>query len=202
MSETRQIDEQRLEEDVAYRYEYLAEFMGFDSDDVSAIHATAPKLFPLLPAVVEATYDKLLHFSATRRHFVPRQHGYEGELPESDEALNHDAGQIRFRKEHLRRYLMTVIGNPYDARMTKYLDVVGKIHTPKAGNKQIDVPLVQMNALMGVMSDMLLKAVSNLELDAEQKTRTLLAYNKLLWIQNDLINRHYAEPQPVLAKNQ
>lgn len=31
--------------------------------------------------------------------------------------------------------------------------MVGKIHTARAGNSQINVPLYQMNALMGLLSD-------------------------------------------------
>ena len=67
----------------------------------------------------------------------------------------------------------------------------GKIHTPKAGNDEIDVPLVQMNALMGLISDQLVQAVMESPLSAEDRLETLRAFNKLLWIQNDLINRHY-----------
>lgn len=80
---------------------------------------------------------------------------------------------------------------PYDGKMVEYLDMVGKIHTPKAGSKQIDVPLVQMNALMGFVADALVATVLGLGLDRETEVRTLRAFNKLLWVQNDLITRHY-----------
>lgn len=75
--------------------------------------------------------------------------------------------------------------------MVQYLDMVGKIHTPHAGNTEIEVPLVQMNALMGVISDVLLSAISNWPLAPDVKLRTIRAFNKLLWIQNDFITRHY-----------
>lgn len=189
------IDEQKLETDLQYRYEYLAEFIGFDADDVAAIHASAPKIMPFANDLVEATYDKLLSYDATARHFLPRQHGYEGELPQSLESLTQNNEQIQFRKEHLRRYLMNLVGNAYDARMVNYLDVVGKIHTPQFGNKQLDVPLVQMNALMGLVADELFDAILGLGLDRATEIRTLQAFNKLLWIQNDLINRHYQAEQ-------
>jgi hypothetical protein len=65
------------------------------------------------------------------------------------------------------------------------------MHTPKAGSKNIHVPLVQMNALMGFVSDALLATILGLEVDNETKTRALRAFNKLLWLQNDLISRHY-----------
>ena len=57
-----------------------------------------------------------------------------------------------------------------------------------------------MNALMGFVSDALLGSILPLELDWDRKTATLRAFNKLLWIQNDLITRHYQENGcPVLA---
>lgn len=67
----------------------------------------------------------------------------------------------------------------------------GKIHTPKAGSKELDVPLVQMNALMGFVADALTATVLGLGLPRDAEARTLRAFGKQLWIQNDLINRHY-----------
>ena len=74
--------------------------------------------------------------------------------------------------------------------------MVGKIHTPLAGNKEIGVPLVQMNALMGLLSDVLYEVICESPLDAETKAGTLRAFNKLLWIQNDFITRHYCQSVP------
>ena len=187
----KRIDETRLESDLDYRYQYLTEFIGFDDEDVAAIHGVAGHLAPAIPDVVDSTYERLLAYDATARHFVPRQHGHDGPVPDSLEMLSADHAQIQFRKEHLSRYLMQLIGHAYNAKMISYLDTVGKIHTPKAGNKEIAVPLVQMNALMGVLSDALTRRILELDLDQNTKIRTMLAFNKLLWIQNDLISKHY-----------
>ena len=53
------------------------------------------------------------------------------------------------------------------------------------------MPLVQMNALMGFVADALTATILGLGLDREKAVRTLRAFRKLLWIQNDLIARHY-----------
>jgi hypothetical protein len=75
--------------------------------------------------------------------------------------------------------------------------MVGKIHTPAAGSPDLDVPLVQMNALMGFVSDALTATILSLGLPREAEVRTLRAFNKLLWLQNDLITRHYQRaPEP------
>jgi hypothetical protein len=186
------IDERRLEQDLGYRFHYVAEFMGFGPGDVEAIHAAAPVLAPVAPALVDAVYDKLHSYDATWRHFLPRQFGYEGKVPANLDELTMDHEQISYRKQHLARYLATLVTKPYDGKMVNYLDFVGKMHTPKAGAREIDVPLVQMNALMGFVSDALTATVLGLGLEREVEVKTLRAFNKLLWLQNDLINRHYA----------
>jgi hypothetical protein len=191
MTALKHVDEPRLERDLGYRFGYLAEFMNFTQDDIKTIHAMAEHLAPAVPALVDAVYVKLFTYDATKRHFVPRQHGYEGVVPTSLEQLSLDHEQIKFRKGHLANYLKQLVTGAYDGKMVTYLDFVGKMHTPKAGNRAIDVPLVQMNALMGFVSDALLATILALDIDKDLKPRALRAFNKLLWLQNDLINRHY-----------
>jgi hypothetical protein len=188
----RHIDERRLEQDLGYRFGYLSEFMGFSAQDDEAIHAMAPYLAPLVPQLVDAVYVKLFQYDATKRHFVPRQAGYEGEMPKDLATLNLDHPQIQFRKAHLATYLKRLVTDAYNHKMVAYLDFVGKMHTPKAGSKEINVPLVQMNALMGFVSDALLATILGLDLSGATKTNAVRAFNKLLWLQNDLIVRHYA----------
>jgi hypothetical protein len=107
---------------------------------------------------------------------------------------------IEFRKQHLGRYLAALVTRDYDAKMVGYLDMVGKMHTPKAGSGELDVPLVQMNALMGFVADALTNAIFGLGLERETEARTVRAFNKLLWLQNDLINRHYQAPAMSTAR--
>jgi hypothetical protein len=185
------VDEPRLESDLGYRFEYVSKFIGFGPDDVAAVHGAARKLAPLVPALVDAVYNKLFEQDATWRHFLPRQEGYTGAVPASLAELTMDHPQIAFRKQHLARYLASLVTKPYDGKMVEYLDMVGKIHTPKAGNKEINVPLVQMNALLGFVADALTATILGLGLDRQTEVKTLRAFGKLLWIQNDLITRHY-----------
>lgn len=186
------IDEARLESDPQYRYDYLADFIGFGPDDIKRIQAAAPQIGPRIGELVDKTYEKLLSYDATARHFVPKQHGFEGEPPFDLAALDASHPQIQFRKDHLNRYFLALIGRAYDAKMVQYLDMVGKIHTARAGNGEISIPLVQMNALMGLLSDVLAEALIESPLAPEATLKTIRALNKLMWIQNDFISRHYA----------
>ena len=187
------INEARLESDLSYRFEYLSEFMGFSGEDVAAIHAAAAVLAPLVPALVDAVYERLHRYDATWRHFLPRQHGYEGPVPNTLADLTQDHPLIRYRKTHLASYLSALVTKPYDQKTVAYLDRVGKMHTPLAGAAEIAVPLVQMNALLGFVADALTNTILSLGLERGQEVKTLRAFGKLLWLQNDLISRHYQE---------
>lgn len=189
----KQIDEARLENDLEYRAGYLMEFMGFGEEDIAMIHASAPLVAPLVEGLVDAVYVKLHSYDATWRHFLPRQAGMEGDdsVPVTLEDLTLDHPHILYRKQHLGAYLRALVTRPYDQKMLLYLDMVGKIHTTKAGNAQINVPLVQMNALLGWVHDALNVTIMGLDLDDTTKTKAIRAFSKLLWIQSDLISRHY-----------
>lgn len=185
------IEEEKLESDLGYRFGYLTEFIGFGQNDIDHIHQAASHLAPLVPSLVDAVYDKLFSYDATKRHFVPKQSGFEGEAPESLDSLEMDHEMIQFRKQHLARYLEKLVTAPYDETLVNYLDLVGKIHTPSYGSREINVPLIQMNVLMGFVSHALISTIQNLGLDRDTELATVQAFNKLLWIQNDLITRHY-----------
>jgi hypothetical protein len=186
------IDEAQLKSDLGYRFGYLTEFIGFGEEDIKIIHGAAALLGPLVPTLVDAVYDKLSSYDSTWRHFLPRQHGYEGDVPGSLEELTMDHPQIVFRKQHLARYLERLVTAPYDGKLVEYLDMVGKIHTAKAGNAGIDIPVVQMNALMGFVADAVNAAILDADRPADAKAGAIRAFGKLLWLQNDLITRHYA----------
>jgi hypothetical protein len=185
----RHIDEARLETDLPYRVAYLTEFMAVTVDDWKAIRESGEVLGPLLDALVDAVYEKLWKYDATQRHF--RRPGSGFKQPVNGEIVKLDHPYVEFRKERLRRYLVRLVSGIYDDKFVLYLDWAGKIHTAKAGAPQIEVPLVQMNALMGFVAAAVVSTLWDLVSDDTQRRRYIEAWNKLLWIQNDLINRHY-----------
>lgn len=185
------IDEAKLETDLAYRFRYVADFIGFSGEDAAALLSVGMFLGPMIPELVDRTYQRLLDRDCTARHFLPRQAGFDGPAPKDLSALSTAHPQIQFRKEHLVRYLTTLLGRTCDEKLVTYLDMVGKIHTPAAGNHDIDVPLVQMNALMGYLSDVLLEALLEIPVDDATRKKVVRAFSKFLWIQNDFITRHY-----------
>ena len=173
------------------RFAFLSDFIGFGQDDIALIQASGPFLGPKVSDMVDRTYTKLLEFDATAIHFVPKNSGFDGSAPDSLQDLSIHHEQIKFRKDHLNRYIVSLFSRSYDKKMVQYLDMVGKIHTTEAGNKSIVVPLYQMNALLGLISDILSSTLMESSMNETQKFSTLRAFQKLLWIQNDFISRHY-----------
>jgi hypothetical protein len=187
------VDEEMLETKVAYRVGFLTKFMGFGAEDLELLKESAAHLGPLVPGLVDAVYDKLFSFDITKRHFVPRQHGFEGATPPSAEELTLQHEQIAFRKKHLAHYLVKLVTSPFDEKMLEYLDWVGRIHTDKAGNPAIVVPLVQINALFGFVNDALIATLQGLDVPQAKKDQLVRTFTKLLWIQSDLFSRHYVK---------
>lgn len=187
----RHINESQLESDVQARFAYVAQFIGLGEQDIKVIHESATHLAPLVPGLVDAVYAKLHEQDATWRHFARPQKGYEGPVPDRLEDLTPDHPLIQFRQQHLSSYLVALVSRPYDSNMVNYLDWVGKIHTAKAGSAVVHVPLVQIEALMGFVADALTSTIFALNLTREAEIATIRAFNKLLWIQNDLFVRHY-----------
>ena len=57
--------------------------------------------------------------------------------------------------------------------------------------KRFDVPRIQMDALMGFVADAINATILGFDIPMELKAAALRAFGKLLWVQNDLITRHY-----------
>ena len=169
------IDEDRLEHDAAYRYAYLAEFIGLTELDLVVIRGARVVLEPRLERMVETLTGRVMAFEPAARHF----RGPDGAI---------DRAGIT---AHLRGYLIRLLSEPGGPGFGQYLDDVGATHRPRPGARRADVPKVQVNALLGFIADQVVRSVVELELPLRQRIRAIRAFNKLLWIQSDLMGRHY-----------
>ena len=57
---------------------------------------------------------------ATKRHFIAKQSGYEGPVPENIDSLGQDHPVVIFRKQHLGRYLTRLVTGALE--MAKWLN--------------------------------------------------------------------------------
>ncbi|CAE6338425.1 unnamed protein product [Rhizoctonia solani] len=199
MPEMQHVDVNLINTDLQARVDYLTKFIEFRPEDAEALHNAAPIVKPLVSGAVDAVYEKLFSFDITRATFMVRNTGFTGKLAEKLEDVNHQSEQIKFRKDFLKLWLIKVFTADYnDPKTFEYLDRVGIMHTGKAGFKHREkkaplfVDYAHCAILLGYVQSMLTSAVMGRDdLPQEVKTATLLAINKLMWIQNDLFSRHY-----------
>lgn len=84
------------------RISYLSTFLNFTDDDKEALLAAKPLVAPLIPAILEAVYTKLLSFDITAKAFVPKNTDYEGTLVKDVQELTLEHPQIALRKDFLK----------------------------------------------------------------------------------------------------
>ncbi|KAJ3207839.1 hypothetical protein HDU82_003269 [Entophlyctis luteolus] len=189
------IDRDRLYYDLMYRFQYVSKFVDFNQSDIDAVKATAPLIAPLVPTIVDAVYDRLFSFDLTKEIFLQQNDGFHGKLATSLSTLTTEDAQIKFRKDFLAKYLVKLVTAEYDAKFVAYLDRVGRIHTNTPTKKsRINVEYIHCNALFGWLHGFLAETVDQLPQlkDAPQaRAKTLAAFSKLLWIQNDFFSMYY-----------
>lgn len=184
------------------RISYLSSFLSFQKSDGLAIQASKPLIAPLIPVALDLVYTKLLGYDITAKAFVPRQSGQEsGPSPTKPQDLSLTHEHILHRKNFLKGYLMKLVSNQdwtATSPLWDYMDKVGIAHTGEPGfahrakKPGLRVEFMQLGLLLGFVEDIVVGLVLDMEgLDMKTKKEVILAWNKLLWIQNDLFARHY-----------
>ncbi|CAF3344947.1 unnamed protein product [Rotaria socialis] len=187
------IDKKLLDDDIIYRFEYLSKFLNFTENDIATLNAFEKIIQPVIPSAVEGIYQKLLNNDVTKQYFLKQNYGFEGIMTTEATQVTVKSDQMIFRINSMRKYLLRVLRQRiWNDAFLNYLSNVGKMHTNMTGASSINVDYVHINALFGHLEHILIDAVlSSDELDGETKKATILALNKLFWIQNDFFARHY-----------
>jgi hypothetical protein len=192
LSKPEHIDMQKVYTDPVYRFEYLAKFADFGQEDIDAIHASAGAVAPLVPVIVDKVYEKLFSFDVTKEVFLKRNAGFNGKLAHDLTDLTLENEQIKFRKDFLGKYLTKLVTGKYDHNFIRYLDYVGKIHVNLKGSSgKAHIDYVHCSALFGFVTSFVVDALMNAGLPHDVEKKTVLAFNKLLWIQNDFFAKWY-----------
>ena len=184
------------------RIAYLTSFLAFTPSDGATIHASAPILAPLIPSLLTAVYTNLLRYDITAKSFVPRRPDHAGPVPASPQDLSLEHQHILRQKDFLKGYLLRIVGTKEwgpEAKVWEFLDRVAVMHTGEAavgrqskGMEPLRVEYVHIGLLLGFLEDLVVKAVMGMEeVVLEERVKVVAAWNKLLWIQNDLFARRY-----------
>lgn len=82
-------------EDLPTRVEYFQAFLEITDYDAAILRKAEPLIAPLIPAILNAVYTKLLSFDITAKSFVPKDVDCSGRM-----TIAHP--QIQMRKDFLR----------------------------------------------------------------------------------------------------
>ncbi|CAD0031693.1 unnamed protein product [Aureobasidium pullulans] len=131
----------------------------------------------VIPAIVNIVYKKLLKYDITARVFTTRDSRDEGPV---ESWPTEDSAQIEHRKMFLRWYLTKL--NSDCTRMDYWVS--------KGRQNPLHVDYVFLGACLGFIQDSLFEAIlSHPRLELHRKIAIVKALGKVIWIQNDLIEK-------------
>ncbi|KAL9607045.1 MAG: hypothetical protein Q9167_008005, partial [Letrouitia subvulpina] len=201
------------------RLAYTTSFLAFTPADGALIQASAPLIAPLIPALLDVVYTKLLSYDITAAAFVPPQAPTTStgagtststiSPPTSPADLHLTHPHIAHRKAFLRAYLLKIARNDDwtpTSPLWAYMDAVAIAHTGAAGATAalkrrrgpggLRVEYMQLGLLLGYVADAVAGAVLGMEEeqqaggpDLATKVGVVRAWGKVLWLQNDLFAR-------------
>lgn len=195
-------DNELLYTDLRERVRYLLRFTNFTEHDVEALNDFQPILLPMVPELVDNVYHQLFKFDVTKGFFMPRKDGQEGMMLSGLRDLALDAPQIEMRKRTFAVYLKKLVTCDYDDFATwQYFDHIGIMHTGQnelkhrklMGKAPLYVDLMHIALLLAWTLDVLTPIIlSYTEYPLSRRIDIMRAFQKVTWIQNDLVTRHYA----------
>ncbi|KAI5208984.1 hypothetical protein E4T39_00945 [Aureobasidium subglaciale] len=180
------------------RIQWLHSFLEFGTDDVQALISGQKYIKAVIPAIVNIVYKKLLKYDITARVFTTRDSRDEGPV---ESWPTEDSAQIEHRKMFLRWYLTKLNSDCTRMDYWEYLDKVGNeaiylhfcdslMHVGKGRQNPLHVDYVFLGACLGFIQDSLFEAIlSHPRLELHRKIAIVKALGKVIWIQNDLIER-------------
>jgi hypothetical protein len=161
------IDEERLEVDLKYRYEYITKFVGFGANDISILQEHKEFLTEIIPKVVYAVTEKRMLFDVTKKLLLGRIYGYKGELQTDIDEMDMNSEIIVARLAGFTRVVTTLLSAPWDeVFVTKVLPV---ILVWRWGNKLIEVALVHNNVSFSLLQDQFFEHIMSSNLEKKSK---------------------------------
>lgn len=181
------IDRTELYTSLPARIQFLHSFLEFGPEDVQALIAGQKYVKALIPAIVNIVYKKLLKYDITARVFTTRNSRDEGPVSAWP---TEDSAQIMHRKMFLRWYLTKLNSDCTRMEYWEYLDKVGLMHVGKGRKNPLHVEYVFLGPCLGFIQDAMFEAIlSHPRLELYRKIALIKALGKVIWIQNDLMER-------------
>lgn len=193
------IDPLALASHLTDRIFYLQQFLSFSSTDGAAIQASGTLLAPKIPQILDSIYAKLLSFDITASAFVPTTlNDPQGDMaPRAVQELSLSHPHVKRQMSFLRGYILRIVRNKdwsVNSPIWAYFDKVGLMHTGTLGkSNDIRVEYIHLGLLLAWLANIVNTSVLAMELEEQTKSDVIAAWNKLIWIQNDLFAKYYTE---------
>lgn len=185
------VDEAALETDVVYRFRYVRDFVGLTSSDIEAIRESSQLLREKTPQLADSLLMKLMETDETMRFFVPTDAARNVRRSASSQKLTPDHPRVLEIRRNIIEFLDELVsGNYEDEAFARKLDEIGATHA-RTDRADAKVPIMQINAMMGFLSDRLMAKARSLGLPHDREVALITALQKMIWIQMNMMARHY-----------
>ncbi len=135
-----------------------------------------------IPELVTEFYVHLLKYPATRRFFL-----------DPDGSVNNE--YVQFRMSHLTNFWRRTVYGPYDDEYARYIDYVGRAHTKRGADPNIDIAehyvIGQVGFMQHAISEALTKELH--DIDPDWEVRALKAWDMLMMVILQLLVRVYQD---------
>jgi hypothetical protein len=181
-----QVEDERLDRDVYYRFQFLAQFLDFKAEDVQTIREHRELLNAAVHEFVIHAQMKVLSFDTTRKLLMGRLQGYTGELETDITQLSMTSKIISLRTTIFDQILMNYLFSNFDEEY--FSKTMPKMLVLKWGNPYLDVQVVHNDACYLSGQIKLTEIVLKSNLPEDKKNKLLMAVNKALSIYINLTN--------------
>lgn len=173
-------------------FDYIASFVGFTSDDATAIRETRFIIEKYIPTIVGGFYAQLLKFPATRRLFEKK----DGTL---------DQPYLEMRMQHQAGFWRRAASGQFDEDFARFTDYVGRAHTSHGADPSIYIPQRYVIGMVGFVQRGVTEALGKelREVDPDLEQRAVKAWNALMMVVLEMFSRPYvqeSEPAQVTTR--
>ncbi len=172
--------------DAGAYFRSMAEFIGFDQRQTEAIYESRYVIEKHIPELVAEFYVHLLKYPGTRKLFL-----------NPDGSINDE--YVQFRMSHLTNFWRRTVYGPYDDDYARYIDYVGRAHTKRGADPNIDIAEHYVVGQVGFMQHAIGEALSKElhEIDSDWEVRALKAWDLLMMVILQLLVRVYKEDSEI-----
>jgi nitrite reductase/ring-hydroxylating ferredoxin subunit len=171
--------------DAGNYFRTMADFIGFTKEQADAVRESRYVIEKHIPEIVAQFYTHLLRYPPTRKFFLKP----DGTV---------DQQYVQFRMHHLTNFWRRTASGPFDDDYARYIDYVGRSHTRRGADPNIDIAERYVIGQVGFVQHAISEAITRElhEVDPEWEVRAARAWNLLMMVILEMLSRVYHEDEP------